>query len=194
MVPNFHAPCPNSGKGTYLKNMKAKIMRDTSRLKAGTADSAQSRGYGFVEFQHHGHALACLRQLNNNPEYCEHSMSHANQDSSKRPRLIVEFSLEDTRKVNLLKKRNEKVSKKQVSTPLDSKSTKQKGSDANRKPNRVVEARTEAVVKEEVTKEIGEKPVVVETPRSTKIDNKKRNREAIKKKTSRDNKKKIKKN
>ena len=33
----------------------------------GTTDSAQSRGYGFVEFQHHGHALACLRQLNNNP-------------------------------------------------------------------------------------------------------------------------------
>lgn len=29
----------------------------------------QSRGYGFVEFQHHTHALACLRELNNNPAH-----------------------------------------------------------------------------------------------------------------------------
>jgi nucleolar protein 4 len=30
---------------------------------------APSRGFGFVEFTHHTHALACLRQLNNNPVY-----------------------------------------------------------------------------------------------------------------------------
>lgn len=30
---------------------------------------APSRGFGFVEFTHHTHALACLRQLNNNPAY-----------------------------------------------------------------------------------------------------------------------------
>lgn len=30
---------------------------------------APSRGFGFVEFTHHTHALACLRQLNNNPMY-----------------------------------------------------------------------------------------------------------------------------
>ena len=40
-------------------------------------------------------------------------MSHANQDPTKRPRLIVEFSLEDSRKVNMLKKRNERTSQKQ---------------------------------------------------------------------------------
>lgn len=33
----------------------------------------QSRGYGFVEFVHHSHALACLRELNNNPAYTKHS-------------------------------------------------------------------------------------------------------------------------
>jgi RNA recognition motif. (a.k.a. RRM, RBD, or RNP domain) len=33
----------------------------------------QSRGYGFVEFAHHAHALACLRELNNNPAYTKHS-------------------------------------------------------------------------------------------------------------------------
>ena len=30
---------------------------------------APSRGYGFIEFTHHVHALACLRELNNNPAY-----------------------------------------------------------------------------------------------------------------------------
>ena len=31
----------------------------------------QSRGFAFIEFQHHVHALACLRELNNNPKYSE---------------------------------------------------------------------------------------------------------------------------
>lgn len=30
---------------------------------------APSRGFGFVEFTHHAHALACLRELNNNTKY-----------------------------------------------------------------------------------------------------------------------------
>ena len=30
---------------------------------------APSRGFGFAEFKHHLHALACLRELNNNPTY-----------------------------------------------------------------------------------------------------------------------------
>lgn len=30
---------------------------------------APSRGFGFVEFEHHVHALACLRELNNNTRY-----------------------------------------------------------------------------------------------------------------------------
>lgn len=43
------------------------IDRDFSGGKK-TAD-APSRGFGFVEFTHHAHALTCLRQLNNNPIY-----------------------------------------------------------------------------------------------------------------------------
>jgi RNA recognition motif-containing protein len=34
-------------------------------------EKAPSRGFGFVDFQHHAHALACLRELNNNPYYSE---------------------------------------------------------------------------------------------------------------------------
>ena len=43
------------------------IDRDVSGGKK-TSD-APSRGFGFVEFTHHTHALAVLRQLNNNPSY-----------------------------------------------------------------------------------------------------------------------------
>lgn len=87
---------------TYQKSIRAKVMLDASRLRGG---AAQSRGYGFVEFGHHGHALACLRQLNNNTDYLKFTASPSNQDASKRSRLIVEFSLENTRKVAILKKR-----------------------------------------------------------------------------------------
>jgi len=36
---------------------------------SGKKELAPSRGFGFVEFTHHAHALACLRELNNNPAY-----------------------------------------------------------------------------------------------------------------------------
>jgi nucleolar protein 4 len=60
------APWEESKKSTdYIPSVF--IDRDigsaTSRAK-GT-----SRGFGFVEFTHHVHALACLRELNNNPAY-----------------------------------------------------------------------------------------------------------------------------
>ena len=43
------------------------IHRDV--VSGGIKNVAPSRGFGFVEFQHHAHALACLRELNNNPSY-----------------------------------------------------------------------------------------------------------------------------
>lgn len=44
------------------------ISRDFGSTKS---DKAASRGFGFAEFEHHVHALACLRQLNNNAMYSE---------------------------------------------------------------------------------------------------------------------------
>jgi nucleolar protein 4 len=44
------------------------IDRDFESTK-GSKKDAPSRGFGFVEFTHHAHALACLRELNNNPAY-----------------------------------------------------------------------------------------------------------------------------
>ena len=62
---------------------------------------APSRGFGFVEFEHHVHALACLEELNNNARY---SADYAAGGRQRRrstdggggiPRLIVEFSVEN---------------------------------------------------------------------------------------------------
>uniref|UniRef100_A0A7S0C8D2 RRM domain-containing protein n=1 Tax=Proboscia inermis TaxID=420281 RepID=A0A7S0C8D2_9STRA len=51
------------------------IDRDVGELipgkKSPSVSQAPSRGFGFVEFQHHVHALAVLRELNNNPKYSE---------------------------------------------------------------------------------------------------------------------------
>ena len=48
-----------------------------------------------MEFQHHVHALACLRELNNNRAYAEHAVGGSS-------RLIAEFSLENIEKVRIL--------------------------------------------------------------------------------------------
>ncbi|XP_078409241.1 RNA-binding protein 28 isoform X2 [Cetorhinus maximus] len=73
-------------KGVRIK--ECRIMRDlrTAKTKAG----ARSLGYGFVEFMEHSHSLTALRYLNNNPDVF---------GPEKRP--IVEFSLEDRRKLKI---------------------------------------------------------------------------------------------
>lgn len=45
------------------------IDRDFGADGKGHKNTAPSRGFGFVEFTHHAHALACLRELNNNSTY-----------------------------------------------------------------------------------------------------------------------------
>ncbi|KAI9476135.1 MAG: hypothetical protein EXX96DRAFT_620603 [Benjaminiella poitrasii] len=67
----------------YLPKVKqAKIIRSKDRIDSAT-NQLRSKGYGFLEFTTHAHALAALRYLNNNP------------DIFKGKRLIVEFSLEN---------------------------------------------------------------------------------------------------
>jgi nucleolar protein 4 len=89
---------PAVGK-SCLKN--AKIMLDMQRIRGG---APQSRGYAFCEFTHHAHALAALRELNNNAAYSTH---HSNSTSAAPAdpnggKLIVEFSLENIQKVCVL--------------------------------------------------------------------------------------------
>lgn len=67
----------------YLPKVKqAKIVRSKDRVDSAT-NKLRSKGYGFLEFTTHAHALAALRYLNNNPEIF------------KGKRLIIEFSLEN---------------------------------------------------------------------------------------------------
>jgi nucleolar protein 4 len=77
----------------------AKIMLDMQRIRGG---APQSRGYGFADFTHHAHALACLRELNNSkaPEPAAGSAGSSSRDREEAPgKLIVEFSLENMQKV-----------------------------------------------------------------------------------------------
>lgn len=73
-------------KGVRIK--ECRVMRDLKGAHGKV--KGQSLGYAFVEFQEHEHALAALRHINNNPEIF---------GPQKRP--IVEFSLEDRRKLKI---------------------------------------------------------------------------------------------
>lgn len=79
-----------------LKN--SKVMLDMQRIRGG---APQSRGYAFAEFTHHAHALACLRELNNNAQYSSHHSAGGAPGVGEAVggKLIVEFSLENIQKV-----------------------------------------------------------------------------------------------
>jgi len=115
------------------------IDRDVSGGRK-TAD-APSRGFGFVEFTHHTHALAVLRQLNNNPAYSaeyaaggKHAAEMSKQKRGKKskkikadpetgaeflgedgkvyvPRLVVEFTAENKVKA---RQQAEKIAQKKA--------------------------------------------------------------------------------
>ena len=90
----------------------AKVILDLDRAAkdaANKAAAAPSRGYGFVEFSHHAFALACLRELNHNAAYEQMAQQVAGKDKEARTRLIAEFSLENIRKVKILKDRQDRV-------------------------------------------------------------------------------------
>ncbi|KAM9650240.1 RNA-binding protein 28 isoform 2-T2 [Trichechus inunguis] len=73
-------------KGVRIK--ECRVMRDLKG--AHGKGKGQSLGYAFAEFQAHEHALTALRYINNNPDVF---------GPQKRP--IVEFSLEDRRKLKI---------------------------------------------------------------------------------------------
>uniref|UniRef100_A0A8C4XW39 RNA binding motif protein 28 n=1 Tax=Gopherus evgoodei TaxID=1825980 RepID=A0A8C4XW39_9SAUR len=81
-----------AGGGPGLRIKECRVMRNrTAPVEKG---QGQSLGYAFVEFEKHEHALAALRHTNNNPQLF---------GPHKRP--IVEFSLEDRRKLELKEQR-----------------------------------------------------------------------------------------
>ncbi|KAM4618578.1 RNA-binding protein 28 isoform 2-T2 [Polymixia lowei] len=88
--------CLQAVKGSKgVRVTECRVMYDKKPEKGKAL--GQSLGYGFVQFQHHEHALNTLRHLNNNPDIF---------GSHKRP--IVEFSLEDGRKLKIKEIRQQK--------------------------------------------------------------------------------------
>lgn len=98
-IASLHTVPPFDKRGIH----SCKIMVDYQKLRNSLP---QSKGYAFIEFTHHAFALACLRELNQNYKQYENlAIQRKSQDSNKSDntesagRLIVEFSLEDFRKV-----------------------------------------------------------------------------------------------
>jgi nucleolar protein 4 len=84
----------------------AKVLREPVTEAGGAgAVVGKSKGFGFVEFESHIHALAALRQLNNNPAYSAGfaaggaAAAKAGKGLEETPRLIVEFAVENVAKV-----------------------------------------------------------------------------------------------
>ncbi|XP_055464081.1 RNA-binding protein 28 isoform X1 [Psammomys obesus] len=90
---------------------ECRVMRDLKAVNGKM--KGQSLGYAFAEFQKHEHALRALRHINNNPEIF---------GPQKRP--IVEFSLEDRRKLRVKELRMQRSLQKMGSKPGTSKPQK----------------------------------------------------------------------
>ncbi|KAI9295352.1 RNA-binding domain-containing protein [Neoconidiobolus thromboides FSU 785] len=77
---------------------QAKIVRSKDRVDAKT-NLARSKGYGFVEFTHHAHALAALRYLNCNPavfpEKSKLAKGKKHEETIRGHLLMVEFAIEN---------------------------------------------------------------------------------------------------
>ncbi|KAJ1842183.1 RNA recognition motif-containing protein, partial [Coemansia sp. RSA 2708] len=91
---------------------QAKIVRSADRVDADTG-KARSKGYGFIEFSTHAHALACLRYLNfrnSKQAFSKHLVDDEEPDESKksahqisRRSLRVMFAIENAQ---IVKKRS----------------------------------------------------------------------------------------
>lgn len=111
------ALCLQGLKGTKgVRITECRVMYDRKPEKGRV--SGQSLGYGFVQFQDHEQALDTLRYLNNNPNIF---------GPHKRP--IVEFSLEDSRKLKLKELRKQRNKDFIQNRPVKGVKKPQSGSD-----------------------------------------------------------------
>jgi nucleolar protein 4 len=122
-VPNFKREAKEGKREDLTKQEKAegwdqkpklkqvKVEVDKSQVSA-TTNKPKSKGFGFVEFEHHSHALATLRYLNCNPgvqglnkDAKEAKKSQESKGRNNRRLLLVEFSVENKL---VLKKRDDR--------------------------------------------------------------------------------------
>lgn len=93
-------------KGTADEPIVLKHAKLVFEKPGGRVDkngNPRSCGYGFVEFSAHSHAAGALRALAHNPA----ALAAEGRPKAKRG-LFVEFALDDTRKLELQKKRRER--------------------------------------------------------------------------------------
>jgi nucleolar protein 4 len=98
--------CPEKDMSKFHSKVvirQVKIVRSKDRVD--TKGVLRSKGYAFVEFSEHAHALACLHQLNNNPNIF---------GDKKRP--IIEFAIDN---LLILKKRDERNKRQKVKPPIE---------------------------------------------------------------------------
>ncbi|KAI9912536.1 hypothetical protein PsorP6_006720 [Peronosclerospora sorghi] len=96
--PELFSKAPNPP----IKVQMAKVLRDMESAKAD--EKPRSRGFGVVQFTEHLHALAALRELNNNPKYTMYAAGRSAASSaphSSKSRLSVEFALENCGEADL---------------------------------------------------------------------------------------------
>ncbi|XP_043944556.1 RNA-binding protein 28 [Protopterus annectens] len=109
-----------AGGGKDVRVKECRVMCDLQNKPPSGV--ARSLGYAFVEFQEPEHALKALRELNNDPEVF---------GPQKRP--IVEFSLEDRRKLQIKANRAQRNLQKQT-TNTTKKNSSQLGETEKQKP------------------------------------------------------------
>ncbi|KAL0224724.1 hypothetical protein RCL1_002636 [Eukaryota sp. TZLM3-RCL] len=109
-------------KLSKVKVKQVKLVKDDTRLDE--KGEARSKGYGFVEFFQHLHALAALRFLNNNPNISELL--------NRRP--AVEFALDNSFKVQKFQ-RSAGFGGQSTSKPITKKATKNVESSGNSSQN-----------------------------------------------------------
>ncbi|KAJ1659853.1 RNA recognition motif-containing protein [Dispira simplex] len=105
----------DGGWDRHVKIKQAKLVREKDRMDA-KSQKLMSKGFGFVEFTQHAHALAVLRYLNNNPEVF---------GPKQRPQ--VEFAIENARVLHKRELRTKLRKTKPTETTLtqSSQSTKE---------------------------------------------------------------------
>ncbi|XP_004856457.1 RNA-binding protein 28 isoform X2 [Heterocephalus glaber] len=115
-------------KGVHIK--ECRVMRDLKGVHGNM--KGQSLGYAFAEFQEHEHALRALRHINNNPEVF---------GPHKRP--IVEFSLEDRRKLKMKELRIQRSLQKMKSKAATGEPQKQKKEPVKEKQQKAAQNHTQ---------------------------------------------------
>lgn len=113
---------PAPGVNPDVRVPKSKVFRDVpakdgARIRLESDGTLRSKGFGFVEFTEHIHALAALRVLNNNPNYAWAAVggkAAMARPEETRPRLLVAFALENAAKVKLQERRAANAEKKRL--------------------------------------------------------------------------------